>query len=77
MVTQRSYKSLKLSDLMLKLCLGFLVDTLYCVKWLARLSIFIHADILVLVSEFVVVVILSEWWSVLTTAGTSLHWEVL
>ena len=33
---------------------GFLVDTLFCVKWLARLSIFIHADILVLVSEFVV-----------------------
>ena len=48
---------------MLKLCLGFLVDTLFCIKWLARLSIFIHADILVLVSEFVVVVILSEWWS--------------
>ena len=46
---------------MLKLCLGFLVNTLFCVKWLARLSIFIHADILVLVSEFVVVVILSEW----------------
>ena len=45
---------------MLKLCLGFLVDTLFCVKWLARLSIF--SDILVLVSEFVVVVILSEWW---------------
>ena len=40
---------------MLKLCLGFLVDTLLCVKWLARLSVFIHADILVLVSEFVVV----------------------
>ena len=33
-----------------------------CVKWLARLSIFIHADILVLISEFVVVVILSEWF---------------
>ena len=47
---------------MLKLCLGFLVDTLFCVKWLVRLSIFIHADILVLVSEFLVVVILSEWW---------------
>ena len=49
---------------MLKLCLGFLVDTLFCVQWLARLSSFIDADILVLVSEFVVVVILSEWWSV-------------
>ena len=57
---------------MLKLCLGFLVDTLFYVKWLARLSIFIHADILVLVSEFVVVVILSEWWLVPTTVGTSL-----
>ena len=41
---------------MLKLCLGFLVDTLFCVKWLALLSIFIYADILVLVSELVVVV---------------------
>ena len=54
---------------MFALCLGFLVDTLFCVKWLARLSIFIHVDILVLVNEFVVVVILSEWWSVLTTAN--------
>ena len=54
---------------MLKLYLGFLVDTLFCVKWLARLSIFIHADILVLLSEFVVVVILSEWWSVPATVG--------
>ena len=33
---------------MLKLCIGFLVDTLFWVKWLARLN---HADILVLVSE--------------------------
>ena len=57
---------------MLKLCLGFLVDILFCVKWLARLSIFIHADILVLVSEYVVVVILSEWCSVPTTVDTSL-----
>ena len=55
---------------MLKSCLGFLVDTLFCAKWLA--SIFIHDDILVLVSEFVVVVILSERWSVSTTVGTSL-----
>ena len=54
---------------MLKLCLGFLVDTLFCVKWLARLSIFIHADILVLVSEFVVVVILSEQWLLPTSVG--------
>ena len=58
---------------MLKLCLGILVDTLLCVKWLARLSIFIHADILVLVSEFVVVVFLSEWWSVPTTADHCGH----
>ena len=52
---------------MLKLCLGFLVDTLFYVKWLARLNIFIYADILVLVSEFVAVVILSEWWSMQVT----------
>ena len=59
---------------MLKLCLGFLVDTLFCVKWLARLSIFIHADNLVLVSEVVVVVVvLSEWWSVPSTVQTSLE----
>ena len=44
------------------------MDTLFYVKWLARLSIFIHADILVLVSGFLVVVILSEWWLVPTTA---------
>ena len=34
-----------------------------------------HVDILVLVNEFVVVAIFSEWWLVLTTAdhcGTSL-----
>ena len=31
-----------------------------CVKWLARLSIFIHDNIIVLVSEFVVVVVLSD-----------------
>ena len=59
---------------MFKLCLGFYVDTLLCVKWLAKLSIFIHVDILVLFSEFVVVVILSEWWSVPTTVGTSLSY---
>ena len=44
---------------------------------------FIHADILLLVSEFVAVVILSEWWSLYlnggrcrplpTTVGTSLN----
>ena len=33
---------------------------------------FILADILVLVSEFVVVVILSQWWSGPTAVGTSL-----
>ena len=44
-----------------------------------RLNIFIHVDILVLVSELVVMAILSEWWlifsewwSVPTTLGTSL-----
>ena len=58
---------------MLKLCLGFLIDTLFYVKWLARLRIFIHADILVLVSEFVVVVILSEWWSVPITGHIPEH----
>ena len=38
---------------------------------------FIHADILVLVSELVVVVVLSEWWSVPTTVGTSLTIKLL
>ena len=33
----------------------------------------IHADVLVLVSEFVVVVILSEWWSVPITADHCGH----
>ena len=47
---------------MLKMCLRFVVDTLFYVKWLPRLTIFIHADILILVSEFVVVVVLAEWW---------------
>ena len=32
---------------MLKLCLEFLVNTLFYVKWLAEISIFNHADILV------------------------------
>ena len=32
---------------------------MFCMKWLAKLTIFI---ILVLISEFVVVAILSEWW---------------
>ena len=51
---------------MVVLCLGFLADTMFCVKWLAKLNT------LVLVIEFVVVAILSEWWSGLTTVGTSL-----
>ena len=50
------------------------VDTTYirtyirmcCVKQLA--SLFIHVDISVLISEFVVVAVLSEWWLVPTTA---------
>ena len=52
------------------------IHTYVCVgysSWQLRLSIFIHVDILILVSEFVVVVILSEWSLVLTTVGTSLH----
>ena len=36
-------------------------------------SIFIHSDILVPVGEFVVVAVLSEWWLVPTTVGTSLR----
>ena len=51
---------------MLKLCLGFLVDTLFCVKWLPRLSIFIHADILVLISD-------DEWWSFYLSPTTADH----
>ena len=43
---------------MLTLCLGLYVDILFCVKCLAKLSIFIHDDNLVLVSKFVVVIIL-------------------
>ena len=54
---------------MVEVFLGFLVDTMFCVKWLAKLNIFI---ILVLVSEFMVVILLSEWWSGPTTVGTSL-----
>ena len=42
-----------------------------CVKWLAKLSIYIHTDILVLVSELVVVVILSEWWLIYLSGGQS------
>ena len=37
------------------------IDTIFYIKHLARLSIFIYTYILVSVSEFVVVVILSEW----------------
>ena len=40
---------------------------MFCVKWLAKLNI------LVLVSEFVVVVVLSEWWSRPTTADHCGH----
>ena len=53
---------------MVEVCLGFIVDTMLCVKWLVKLSAFI---ILVLVSEFVVVAILSEWWSGTTTVDKS------
>ena len=59
----------------------FLVDTTYIYvvqsSWQLRLSIFIHIGILVLPSEFVVVAILSEWWSVPITVGTSLSMDVL
>ena len=51
---------------MIELCLGFLVDTMFCVKWLAQLSIFI---ILVLVSEFVVLVLSIEWWLFYLSGG--------
>ena len=44
----------------------------YINKASSKAKHFIHSDILVPVSEFVVVVILSEWWLVPTTAGTSL-----
>ena len=41
----------------------------FYIKHLARLSIFIHTDILAPVSEFVVVVILSEWWLFYLSGG--------
>ena len=58
---------------MLKLYLGFLVNTTFYTKQLASktINIYIRAYILVLVSEFVVVVVLSVWWLVLTIVGTS------
>ena len=42
------------------------------IKVASKTKHFIHADILVLVSEFVVVVSLFEHWLVLTTADISL-----
>lgn len=51
--------------------LGYVHSTVGMCKVASRLNIFIHANILVLVCEFVVVVILSEWWSVPTIVGTS------
>ena len=51
------------------------MDTLFCIKWLTRQSIFTHADILILVSEFVVVVIYLSgglYRPLPTTVGTSL-----
>ena len=62
-----SFKSSKL--VILNFCaqtLGFLVDTIFFIKHLARL---IHADILVPVSEVIVVVILSEWWLFYLSGG--------
>ena len=55
---------------MVEVCLGFLVDIMFYVKWLAKLNIFV---ILVLVNKFVVVAILSEWWSRPTTADHCGH----
>ena len=45
-----------------------------CIKQLAiKTNPFIYADIVVLVSEFVVVAILSEWWLVSTPADHCWH----
>ena len=45
-----------------------------CIKQLTiKTKFFTHADIVVLVSKFVVVSILSEWWSVPTTADHCRH----
>ena len=59
----------------------FVVHTMYVVtyicvvysNWQLRLSIFIHVDNLALINDFVVVAILSEWWSVLTIADHCGH----
>ena len=53
---------------MLKFCLGFLADNTLA----GNTKHFIHADILVLVSEFVVVVSGGQCRSLLTTMSTSL-----
>ena len=53
------------------LIFGYIHGHMY--SWQLRLSIFIYVDIVVLISVFVVVeAILSEWWLVPTTVGTSL-----
>ena len=59
---------------MRKQCLGDSLCTLrtyICTCYIKQLAIktrfFIHADIVAMVSEFVVVAILSEWWLVPTT----------
>ena len=45
-----------------------------CIKQLTiKTKFFIHADIVVLVSKFVAVSILSKWWSVTTTADHCRH----
>ena len=58
-----------------KQCLGESLCTLrtyictcYIKQLVIKTRLFIHADIVALVSKFVVVAILSEWWSVPTTA---------
>ena len=52
---------------MLKLCLEFLVDIVLC-KVASKTS-FMLIDILVLVSEFVVVAVLSQWWLFYLSGG--------
>ena len=59
----------------------FILDTTYIHMYVKQLAnntnkCFIHVDIAVLVSEFVVVAILSEW-PLPTAAGTSLTFEIV
>ena len=47
----------------------FLVDTTYICTYLLCKAFFIHADILLSVSEFVVVAVLFEWWLFYLSGG--------